>query len=353
MSLLRQLRDATIATEQPLTAVLRRAMVFAAQLESPLLHEWAQRELSGYTEDVSVPAYRRSRPVVVRGNFIVYGQPEITEYLREFNPQDPPETPLRETIAHARIDAQLKDVPIAPERVPPTDRQKLFVHELLEPVAVYEDWLSTQTSDVRIPWPQEALAHYSSKLREGASCQDAWQVLSRKALLDVVGGVRNGLLEFVLGLEREAPAAEDGALAEFGVDQGRVTQIFATTIYAGVTMEQPINVQGSTIGNVAGGRNNTVQQGDVTITQQGADLGALLGILRAAVEQLDGHLPAEQLDATRGLVEDLEEEAAAPRPKPHRMVRKLKGIAAIAGAAKDAGAAVVDAAQAIQHALGS
>jgi hypothetical protein len=351
MSLLRQLRDATIATEQPLTAVLRRAIVLADQLESPLLHQWARRELSGYTKGAGLPAYRRSRPVVVRGDFIVYGQPEITEYWSGFDVRDSPETPLRETIVHIPIEAQLKDIPIAPDQVVPSDRHRLFEHELLEPVQVYEDWLSTKTSDLRIPWPQKLLARYSSELRKGAKCQDAWQMVSRKVLLDVVGGVRNGLLEFALKLEREAPTTENGELTEFGVDQGRVTQIFAKTIYAGVTMEQPINIDRSTIGNVAGGRNNAIQQGDVT--QQGVDLGALIGTLRAAVEQLDGRLPAEQLDATRGLVKDLEEDAAEPQPAPDRIHRKLKAIAEFARTAGPAGAAVIDAAQAIQRALGS
>jgi hypothetical protein len=256
---------------------------------------------------------------------------------------------LSESQGELSIEAQLRDVPIAAKVVSARDRHKLFKHKFSKPVAVYEDWLRTQTGDLRAPWPRDALNYYSALLRANATCLEAWQVLSREALLGVVDGVRNGLLEFALELEREAPIAENGVLSEFAITQERITQVFATTIYAGVNIEQPINVQGSTIGNLAGGRDNLVRQGDVSLTQQGVKLDALLGALRAAVEQL----PGERRDATRGLVEDLEEDVASPQPAQHRLLRKLKGIAVIAGAAGSAGTAVIDAVRAIQRALDS
>ena len=96
-----------------------------------------------------------------------------------------------------------------------------------------------------------------------------------------------------------------------------------------------------------------MRQDEIRISQQAADVHALLGALRAAVEQLDGELPPEQLDAVHGLVEDVAEEAATPQPMRQRITRTLKGITAIAGATGQAGTAVIDAAQAIHRALGS
>jgi hypothetical protein len=116
--------------------------------------------------------------------------------------------------------------------------------------------------------------------------------------------------------------------------------------------DNSIRVQG-TAGNIVGGHGNRGRHGDVTITQQGMGLDALVGALRAAVRQLDGQFPTEQVDAVQGLLEDLEEEAVAPEPARQRMLRTLKGITAIAGAAGQTGAAVVDAAQAIHRALAS
>lgn len=114
--------------------------------------------------------------------------------------------------------------------------------------------------------------------------------------------------------------------------------------------DQSVNVRGTT-GNIASGQGNRVRQGDVAISQSGTDLSGLLDALRTAVKQLDGQLPPAQLDAAQGLVEDLEDEAAAAQPMQQRMVRTLKGIEAIAGTADQTGTAVVDAAQAIHHAL--
>jgi hypothetical protein len=343
MNLLRQLQDAVIATELPLTAVLRRAMVFATELRSPLLQQWAQSELDGYPQGAALPPYRHRRQVSVRGNFLVEGT--VLDRRWMWVPGSGPPPPPTDIAMPPPT--PLNDVPITPYGVAAEDRSRLFNHSFLQPVAVYEDWLKTQTGDLRAHWPREALARYSDRLGAG-SCLDAWQVLSRTDLIGVVDGVRTGLLRFVLELS-EAAGAKDGSYAELAGPHGHISQLVQTTIYAGVFMEQPINVQGSTVGNLAGGRDNVVRQGDVSITQQGIDLDVLLGALRAAVEQL----PAEKRDATQGLLEDLEEDAAAPQPARHRMLRKLKGIAAIAGAAGGAGTAVIDAVQAIQRALGN
>lgn len=134
-----------------------------------------------------------------------------------------------------------------------------------------------------------------------------------------------------------------------------MTKIIQATIYAGtIVTDNSIHMEG-TVGEVANDQGDFVQQSHVWIGigQEATNLSALLGGLRAAVEQLAGHLPPEQLDAMQGMVDDLEEEAAAPQLMWQRMTRALKGISAIAGAAGPAGAAVIDTAQTIHRALGS
>jgi hypothetical protein len=142
---------------------------------------------------------------------------------------------------------------------------------------------------------------------------------------------------------------------QLAVSSDHVTRIIQATIHAGTTVtDNSIHVEG-TAGEVANGQGAFVQQSDVWIGigQEATNLSALLGGLRAAVEQLAGHLPPEQLDAMQGLVDDLEEEAATPQPMWQRMTRALKGVSAIAGAAGQVDAAVIDAAQTIHRALGS
>jgi len=237
------------------------------------------------------------------------------------------------------------------------DRQRLFRHAFRKPVAVYEDWLRSQTGDKEVRWPPEDFARYRSTLIKGSTCLAAWQVLSREDLIGVVDGVRNRLIEFALELEQQAPDAGEVPASSSPLSGEQVTAIAAKIIYANSYVEainmsdNSINVGGSAA-NIVGGQNNVVQQGDATITQHGADLIPLVGALRTAVDQLEGHVPPDQASTTRELVQELEVEAATPRPAPGRMLGTLKRITAIAGAAGGAGAAVIDAAQAIQRALG-
>lgn len=322
MGLLRDIQNAAIATDQPLALVLRKARVLAARLDHEPLRQWTSHELNGYPPEATLPAYRARRQTVVKGTFAgPFGQ--RVDNL---------------AIPRLAVDKDYWDGP-------------LFNFAYQEPVAAYEEILrAPQREDLHLksPWPADALVVVRPRVLEGMECVAAWQVLPRGEVVAVVEGVRNRLLEFVLELEREAPQAEDEALAELAGSQERVTQIFTTTIYAGTTMnDQSINVQGGTTGNIAGGRGNTTEQGDVLITQS-ADLTPLLEQLRAAVAQL----PPGEAATTRGLVDALEKEAAAEQPRRQRMLDLLKGVGAVAATAGSAGVAVIDAAQAIGRALG-
>jgi len=250
---------------------------------------------------------------------------------------------------------QVSNVEIPPSAVDEQFRDGWLFHiTYSNSVGDYEAMLqAVPEGDFPLPWPLDAIAVLQPQPLRGMNCMQAWRVLPRVEVMGVLEGVRNRLLDLVLKLEREAPDAGEVPSSKLPISTEQITNIVAATIYAGSASvtDSSIHVHG-TAGNIAGGQGNSVQQGDVAITQQGIDLGALADAVRAAVEQLDGQLPSEQLDAVQGLVEDLREEATAPQPARQRMVRTLKGITAIAGAAGSAGAAVVDAAQAIHRAIG-
>jgi hypothetical protein len=218
-------------------------------------------------------------------------------------------------------------------------------------VAVYEDWLRTQPGDLRVHWPQEALERYRVRLGVGA-CLDAWQVLSRADLIDMVDGVRNRLNELAVTLDREAPDAGERPAPELPISHHQFDNIVYSIIFhfqEVVAMnDYSTNVFG-TAGNVAGGQNNDVRQAAAFISNPGTDLSMLLDELRGAIEKL----PAEKLDAAQGLLEEVEEDAAAPQATRLRIVRKLKAIAAIAAAAGVAGEAAVKATQSILKAIGN
>ncbi len=324
MGLLQDIQNATIDPDRPLAAVLRMTKMLAARLDNHLLMEWVDHELTGYPEDGPLPAYRERRQALVLGKF-------TNGFWQVSNVEIPP----------SAVDEQFRD-------------GWLFHITYANSVGDHEAMLQAQPEgDFRLPWPLDAIAVLQPQPLRDMNCMQAWRVLPRVEVMGVLEGVRNRLLDLVLKLEREAPDAGEVPSSTLPISTEQITNIVAATIYAGssTVTDNSIRVHG-TAGNIAGGQGNRARQGDVSITQQGIDLGALAHAVRAAVEQLDGQLPPEQLDAVQGLVEDLED-ATAPQPARQRMVRTLKGITAIAGAAGGAGAAVVDAVQAVHRALGS
>lgn len=303
------------------------AMVLAARLDNQMLKDWADHELNGYPDDAPLPPYRAARPARVLGNF------------------------------SGPLGLQADDIQIAEFHLDPKLRArsrdlKLFEISFSSLVAAYEELLQGDDDDFHIPWP--AGAAQFTRVFQGMTCISVGKRVSRGELVAVLDGVRTRLLRLVLDLEREAPEAGDVPSSTLPIPEEQIARLVQVNLYArsSSVTDNSIHVRG-TAGNIASGQGNRAQQGDVSISQQGRDLGVLADALRAAVLELDGQLPSEQLDAVQGLVEDLKEEATAAQPARERMVRTLKGITAIAGAAGGAGAAVIDAAQAIHRALGS
>ena len=325
MALLQDIQYAIIDSDRPLAGVLRMAMVLAARLDNPMLQEWAERELNGYPEDAPLPPYRATRQARVLGNF------------------------------SGPFGLQAENMPIAPFQVDTKFHDMgLFEVAFRDAVAAYEALLEgdDEGRGFQVPWPAGAVPITRPRVLQEMECVTAWKAISRGELVAVLDGVRNRLLSLVLQLEREAPEAGQVPSSSLSIPSEQVNRLVQMNIYAGSTSvtDNSIRVQG-TAGSITAGKGNRVRQGDVSISQQGIDLGALLDALRAAVGQLNGQLTPEQVEAAQGLVEELEEEATGPTPLRQRMIRTLGGIAAIATAGGAAGTAVVDAAQAIQRAL--
>ena len=69
VTLLREIQDAAVGTDVPVSVLLRRCLVLAARLEHEPLRDWARQELEGYSDDADLPPYRPKVGTTVRGNF--------------------------------------------------------------------------------------------------------------------------------------------------------------------------------------------------------------------------------------------------------------------------------------------
>jgi hypothetical protein len=327
MGLLQDIQSALVSSDRPLTNVLRMAKILAAKLDNALLWEWADQELNGYAEDVLLPAYRVPRTVPVYGDFTDGSY-------------------------------QARNVPISVVQLKAEYREAaskgLFRVSFPGPIATYEDVLRHDAVQFQQPWDHDSVLLVQPTVYEGMQCIAAWRVLSRDMFVRIVDGVRNRLLDLVLELERQIPGAGEVPSSSLPASKEQLNQIIQNTIYSErfVMSDQSINVHG-TAGNIAGGQGNVVQQGDSHITQQGADLASLLPALRTAVQELGDHLPPDQVEAADELVDSIEEEAGRPELRQGRIRGLLQGLTGIASAAGPAAAAVIDAVQRIDQALGT
>lgn len=58
-TLLQSLRERALDETEPLAGLLRKCLMLGAETGSTSLREWARRELNGYTEEGSIPEYRK------------------------------------------------------------------------------------------------------------------------------------------------------------------------------------------------------------------------------------------------------------------------------------------------------
>jgi hypothetical protein len=324
MSLLQYIQDAAIDSNQPLVASLRGAVALAERLDNSLLREWTKNELNGYSDAKSLPPYR----VIRRPSFFVGAYMYGIVPAREMD----------------RVPRQLSE----------KDRRKarrVGWFYALDSVAAYEDTLGRNPLEyLSFDMSEISQAYLKQFYRGGFVIPVHWMkwAVPRPEIVKLLEGVRQRLLQLAMQIEQEAPKAGNGPSA-LSISSQRLAQIANTIIYAEAANmdDHSIRVQGAA-GNIAGGQSNVTRQGDALVSHQSGTLASLIDQLRTALEQL----PPENAAATEGLVKALSNEVTSEQPSRTRMRDLLTGIAAMASPFGAAGAAVIDAIQAIQRAIG-
>lgn len=264
MSLLRKIQDAAVSSDSPITDLLRNCKVLAVRLGSQELGEWVDRELNGYPDKESLPAYRICKTACA-GHFV------------------------------GPFGTGIKNAEIPPHLVPKEYRELVTKAYLTQPIAAYEELLkSKDTQNATIPWNASLTARLGQGFYEDMNCLSAWQVVPRGVIIGLVDTVRNRVLNFALEIERMAPDAgestkdkDSGAISE-----KTVQHVFTTTIYGNV-------------GNIASGNQSVTQTAEIKIAQ--GDLAALrtqllgLGFDRNQVTQLEQALATDSEKAPKEL----------------------------------------------------
>lgn len=207
MSRLVEIIDGAAAGTVPLTTVLRQVKVLAMRMEAPELGSWVERELNGYKADDPVPDYRGPLTLPVIGTWT------------------------------GMFGSQISGQPVSRAGVPEAFLSTWFTLTLRQPVSELEA-LSQSEKDPGVMWDPYAITRYNKLVEEGKggagfqmmSLVQAQIVVPTPALIGILDGVRNRVLDLALALEGIAPDVGEPSgptVADHRV-QGVAQQFFIT-----------------------------------------------------------------------------------------------------------------------------
>jgi hypothetical protein len=200
MSLLRQIQDAAVDSAVELPTLLRKCKVLAFRLGNEDFKRWIDNELSGYDEKDDLPEYRILN-VNSKGHF------------------------------SDAFGSGLKNADIPLMCLPKELRENLGHSYLKQPIAAIASLVSNKNSGtIQEPWNPDLVAHFRDKMYERLACMQAWKVIPASALVAALDTVRTRVLNFVLEIEAQNPAAGEAMSNEKPVAPEKVQQIFNTFI---------------------------------------------------------------------------------------------------------------------------
>ena len=200
MSLLREIQNAAIDSNQDLAGLLRKCKVLAARLGSSEFKEWVERELSGYKSAEDLPDYRIFH-VNSKGNFA------------------------------GAFGSGMKNADIPMICIPEDFREVISTSYMAEPVASIEALVKNNDSGtVQEPWNPDFVVLVGRKICQHMNCMQAWKVIPINGLVATLDEIRNRILNFVIEIEAEDPAAGEAELNSKPVAPEKVQQIFNTYI---------------------------------------------------------------------------------------------------------------------------
>ncbi len=256
MSLLRQIQDAAIDSSVDLPTLLRKCKVLAARLGNEDFKRWIDNELSGYDKKDDLPEYRILN-VNSKGHF---GGP---------------------------FGSGLRNADIPLMCLPEDFRESLGHSYMMQPVAAMASLVASgKSGTLQEPWNPDLVAHFGNRIYERMVCMQAWKVIPASAIVAALDTVRTRVLNFVLEIEAQNPAAGEAMSNEKPVPQETVQHIFNTYITGDVQ-------------NLSSGSTNVSQNAKM---QKGADQEVLAKLLDAIMR---ASMPAAVQAAASGAVEDL------------------------------------------------
>jgi hypothetical protein len=261
MSLLVEIRDAAVDAKTVAVA-LRKAKILASRLNNDRLKLWVDRELNGYTDKESLPAYR------------IVNAPAVGDFSGAFG-------------------SGLRNQPIPSTCLPENLRDYARRAFILNGVGALEAFIETAgTGGLSLPWPGDLVVLVGAEIVQGMNCLAARQQVPTAVFVSIVEAVRNKLIDFVLEIEAADPTAGEPEHGNTPLAAEKVNQIVHNTIY---------NYGGSA--NVASGSHVTqsaefgIRKGD---TRDLLDSLRSLGITHEDLQDLQAALRSDSRPSESG-----------------------------------------------------
>ncbi|MBA1333753.1 MAG: hypothetical protein HPY66_0146 [Firmicutes bacterium] len=250
MSLLREIQNAAVSSDNKIADILRKCKILAARLGNKEFEEWVENELNGYQSKDQLPDYRVLERVESKGHF---GGP---------------------------FGSGLRNALIPPSCIEDKQiREFISTEYLSQGISTYEHLLSSRNEGTfQIPWPADLVALYGEQIYENMNCMQAWKVISRGSIVGLIDSVRNRVLSFVIEIEKVNPEAGEAPPNSEPIPQRSVSQIFHTHIYGNVgsfssgnqNSYQSINfdIRGDLIGLKQELKNLGVEERDISLLEE-------------------------------------------------------------------------------------
>lgn len=203
MTLLEDIQNSAVDGTSDLGTLLRKCKLLAARLGSQQLEDWLLLESNGYPDEVDVPEYR-IWPLEVKGHF------------------------------SGPFGSGIRNAPIPHALLPEKARKHYERYECRQSIASIEAILSKSDRGIVQVSTGDLALILGGNVYQHQNCMQAWAEFSTQNLIELLNTVRNKIMDFALAVWKEEPTAgESQAGSTGGIEPGKLTQIFNTTVYGG------------------------------------------------------------------------------------------------------------------------
>ena len=287
MALLQDIISAATSEKQDAPSLLRKALVLATRLRNDELKSWVSSELNGYTDESSVPEYRRTE-VISYGFF-----------------------------ADRYVGQATLQIPLVV--LPKEFREKYRRVTMQNPINALIDLLDrSKEKDINItlPWPPAAL-RFAQKVSE-IQCISAWRALNPSFVAGIVDTVKTRILSMALDLEDADPTAGEVPSTRDPLSEAKMSQIITTHIHGTV---QNFSAGGDNVTQTA---TLSINPGDKASLLRALDLG---GVPAEDIKELSVAIDADEVDNSNLQIAGMGERVKAWLGNLHlKAIQHLPGI---------------------------